>query len=239
MGLGNRTANRIPTVYVQFSARDGLLYTTDKDPATGAKVKNSHEFVAGQPKEISFFEDEYQGERSWKMNVDLMDSDTRYRVTFNASTRQALELMGRLNNANVAEPLLIAGYSFPKGSTMSDGSERKNDLIGVTVRQGPDLKTKVAEFYNEELGDKQPGPVMLVDDSGKVVKIKGVEQLDKEATDRVRQELVMTIANAVNAKLGIKETYIKPLPQDGSIDPSEAAKGADQADQRSAMRARA
>ena len=231
MGLQQRSAT--PRVYVQFNARSGKLVTTEK--VDGQKVKTEHDSISGVVQGLTITEDEYEGQPRYDLNVQMTDGEARYQVTFNADTRQALELMGRLNAADIGHPVLIGGYVLQAGEAGPDGQPRQSDFVGVTLRQGEGFKTKVDPFYGPELNNKQPKAVMLVDDSGKVVKIKGEEQIDKEATKLQRQQLIATLMGNV---LGTLNTLKQGAKQaDEGVDAATAAAAAGDAD-RSAMRAR-
>jgi len=231
LGLGQHNRNFKPRVYVQFNAADGKLYTKDKDPESGAVIKTAHDTVAGNLTGVKVYEDTYEGKTYWKLQVNLEDGERQYVVAFTASTPQALELMGRMNNANVHEPMLIGGYKLEAGDAMPDGGVREKDWVGVTLRQGPDLSTKIDPNYGPSLGSQRPAPIKLLDDDGKPVKIKGVEQIDKEATNAAREAITGELIRVVLERLAAG-----PSQAEG-ISPDEALAAAGAADRR-AMAAR-
>jgi len=231
MGLQQRSAT--PRIYVQYNARSGKLVTTEK--VDGQKVKTEHDSISGVIQNLTITEDDYEGQPRYDLNVHMTDGEARYQVTFNADTRQALELMGRMNAADIGHPLLIGGYSLPAGEAGPDGKPREQEFVGVTLRQGEGFKTKIDPFYSPELNNKQPKAVMLVDDNGAVVKVKGVEQLDKEATKLQRQQLIAQLMGNVLGQLNALKQGAKQ--GDEGVDAATAAAAAGEAD-RSAMRAR-
>lgn len=200
MGLSNRSAT--PKIFVQFNARDGGLYTTEKSES-GAKTKTRHDAISGTVTGVYVEEDEYEGKKNFKLNVAMVDGPARYQVTFNADARPALELMGRLNNADIGHPVKINPYVIEAGSAMADGTTREKDFVGVSLRQGSDFGQKIEPFYNEELGNKQPKPIKLLDDNGNVVKVKGEEQLDKEATLAAHQALMVSLIDRIQSNIAV------------------------------------
>jgi hypothetical protein len=231
-GLGQHNRNLKPRVYVQFNAKDGKLYTKEKNPETGEAIKTAHDTVAGNLMDLTIKEDSYDGEQFYKLEVHLDGGNARYVVTFTAHTTQALELMGRMNNANVHEPMLIGGYTIAAGEPMLDGTLRAKDLVGVTLRQGQDMSTKIDPNYGPTFGATKPGPVKLLDDDGRVVKIKGEEQIDKKASDEARSAVTGGLITTVLARL-------KAGPQESDGISTDEAMDAAQAADRNAMRARA
>ncbi len=233
MALGQSNRNFKPRVYVKFNAKDGSLYTREKAPDSEQVVKVAHPNVDGLLKNLVVKKDEFDGKEYHKLEVYLDDEkeSKQYVVEFNASTHQALELMGRMNNANVHEPMRIGGYSFPQGSARLDGTERDKDMIGVWMRQGPDFETKIEVNYGPSLGANRPAVVMMTDDDGKIVKIKGVEQIDKEATEAARAAVTASLIQTVIQRM-------KGEAPDESVDPEQATHAAQDADLRAAMRAK-
>lgn len=163
MALYNRAGSK-PITFLSFNGREGKFIHRQKVEG-GEPVITAYDGVSGYLVAIAEKPDMYEGKPSPKLVVMLQDADgAKYQIETNASVRAANELVARLNNADLTQPVQINGYHFAAGTEMTkaDGTVgvRAQDSSGFVVYQGPELNTKILPNYGAT-GEKRPEPPKL------------------------------------------------------------------------------
>lgn len=196
--------DRRPRTFIQYNAKTGELLTSEKDPSTGQRNVQAHRAVTGELVSVKIKADPGNPEAGvdphHKVDVVLRDGDHDFQITANASVPAAVEMMARLNAADIGHPMLIGTYTIDKGTPYLNGDGvQAEDKHGLTLRQGPNFGQKVDPFYGE--GKSRPETIFEKNDDGSFVMKGGKKKVDKEACEAARLECVSELVIAVSERL--------------------------------------
>ena len=200
MGLINNQRGGA-TTFLQFNGKTGKMVQTIINE--GQKEKVEHDGLIGFVADIAAKDDEFEGQPVKKVLLRMVDEDgSKYQVELNAGTRFASELMARLNNADVSQPVLVRGYMLEKGSEMkfADGSTgvREHDYVGIAIRQGAEFETMIKPNYGET-GEKRPeAPTVTKKDRATG---QTIEKVDAEEAKVQNVEITYGLGGVVNDRV--------------------------------------
>ncbi len=179
-------------LFLKINAKEGAIQYTKTDengkPVKDEGGKNVQEFappasrIVGAVVGVKLVEDEYNGEKNFKVRVSMADpvpGQPRMVVDFPFGSEAkgasffGLQLMGKLNNCDLAKPVALMPWKLAAGTPGLDGQPLASDRTGVTVYQ--DDKKITENFGTAE------SPEDRLPERRKTV-IRGKEQVDPTDT---------------------------------------------------------
>ena len=235
MGIQRSGGSGKGAVFYRINAKEGCIQHTqlgeDGKPVKGADNKNvivkepPGTQIIGSVVGISIEQDEYQGEKNYRVRLAMQDPEPGQPKMFvdfpfgseaNGASFFGMAIMGKLNAADLTKPVSLMPWLIPAGSEFN-GVKSTTDRTGVTVYQnGQKLK--------EDFGggaDRLP--------ERKKILVRGVEKVDPADTswDEIAQSLFASLKSKVVPGEGETSTPV----DDEHVDVGEVAGAVQQANQ--------
>ena len=219
MGLQKREGGGGGTaLFYKINAKEGCIQTTVKNAETGAndKVKErpGDATLTGTVVKAEVVKDEYQSAVNYILRLKLVDPepgqpnmfvDLPFGSEANGASMFGLQVMGRLNAANLDRPLSFTPWFIPKGHTNPKTKEvSQKDRSGCVVMQDG---VKIVEDYGDGVSQLPALPI---------VKVGPKDVQDKSPWDNLANQLYETLVARLTPPAG--EAH---APDD--IDPDEVA----------------
>lgn len=241
MGIQRNDSGAKGALFLQINAKFGCVQHNklgaDGKPEKGTDGKNikiqepATTQIVGTVVGMEFIEDEYQGEKNYKVRLAMQDVEPGQPKMFvdfpfgsekNGAGFFGLALMGKLNAADLTKPVGIMPWLIPAGSEFN-GVKSQTDRTGVTVYQG-------GQKLKEDFG----GGAERLPERKKVV-VRGKETVDPTDTswDDIAQSLLQGLTAKVTPGAGESAAPV----EDEGLDAGEVA-AATQAAQQAAPAAR-
>lgn len=226
MGLQRNDGTGKGALFFRINAKEGCIAHNQlddagkpvKDPQTGKNVvikEPAMTKLSGTLIGMSFEEDSFEGAKTYKVRLALQDTEPNQPKMFvdfpfgseaNGAGFFGLSLLGKLNAAELGQPVTLMPWIMPEGHEMPDGSKLATARTGVTVYQK-------GQKLTEDFGD---GLTRLPE--REKVKVGNKEVTDNSAWDELGQKLVSSLMTKLTPGVGESQA-----PVDESLDAGEVA----------------
>jgi hypothetical protein len=160
MGLQNRAQGN----YVRIS-KEGKFYL-------GKDKENPYDELTGTITDLSFKDDEFEGQKIRKLVITLNDEEKDYILSFAFDSSYASTVVSFLKNADLSQPVTLVPISKTEGE--------KTSRSMLVKQNGSWLKS----YYTKDESHGQPAMKRIVKKSGKV-------EWDKEEFLDFRENVIM------------------------------------------------
>lgn len=241
MGIQRNENGGKGALFLSINAKAGCIQHNqlgaDGKPVKGEDGKNIKiqepptTQIVGNVVGLEFLEDEYQGEKNYKVRLAMHDVEPGQPKMFvdfpfgsekNGAGFFGLALMAKLNAADLTKPISLMPWMIPAGSEYN-GVKSQTDRTGVTAYQGGQ---KLVEDFG---GGANRLP------ERKKINVRGKEVVDPSDTqwDDIAQSLLQALSAKVTPGAGEA-----PAPEDEGLDAGEVAAATQTAAQAAAPAAR-
>ena len=211
MGLKKSNAGAGNITFVTLSGARGAFEKKGKNEEGHTVVLESYDRLDGRVTKVDVSPTNFEGREGYELKVRLDDGESVVQFGVPLGTFFSAKVVGLLNAADLAKPILFMVGRVEKGDRLGDAIADK-EFPWVSAKQGD---VKLAPVYNDGASEL-PSP--------KEVRINGQVHKDMEEINRLVAGVVAEVQARVQEFNGPAAT--DAADADGGIDPAEAAAAA-------------